>query len=109
MRTLVITLLVFLLVGCESGEPVKNAPKVGDQIELPPIVWKIRTEKQMAEIREDSLGPTNHKVRVLGLAGVNQDTGRVEVITGVPRYVDDQVACTLGHEIMHVALGDFHK
>ena len=109
MRIIATVFLLTLLVGCDSREPVKNAPKLGDQIELPPIVWKIRTEKQMAEIRENSLGPTNRKVRVLGLTGVNQDTGRVEVITEVPRYVDDQIACTLGHEIMHVALGDFHK
>ena len=109
MKKMFVFVLLVLMVGCDSGEPVKNAPKMGDHIELPPIVWKIRTEKQMTEIRENSLGPTNHKVRVLGLVGVNQDTGRVEVITGVPRYVDDQVACTLGHEIMHVALGDFHK
>lgn len=108
MRLFILLLALFTLVACDSKEPVKNKPEIGEQIQLPPIIWKIRTDEQMLIVREGSLGRTPN-IKVLGLQGVNKSTGDIEVYTNAPKYVDDQVACTLGHEIMHVALGNYHK
>lgn len=45
--------------------------------------------------------------RLHGFAGYRD--GRAVVYTLPPRTVDDAVTCTLGHEVMHIALGAYHR
>lgn len=104
---LFVWLAPLLLTACNVGEKIQNGPITGEDVKLPPITWQIRTSEQLASTREKALGP--HQGEVLGLSAVNVDTGEVIVMTTMPKYVDDEVACTLGHEVMHVALGAYHK
>lgn len=50
---------------------------------------------------------TGERDRLHGFAGYADD-GTAVVYTLPPQSVDDAVACTLGHEVMHVALGEHH-
>lgn len=52
--------------------------------------------------------PITARDNLQGFAGYT-DSGRAVVYTLHPRTVTDPVACALGHEIMHIALGDYHK
>ena len=48
-----------------------------------------------------------HKARLEGFVGQTDD-GRWVVYSTAPYRVDDQVATTLGHEVMHIVLGEYH-
>lgn len=52
--------------------------------------------------------PITDRDNLQGFAGYT-DSGRAVVYTLPPRTVTDPVACALGHEVMHIALGDYHK
>lgn len=42
MRTLLMTLMILLLVGC--GEAVQDAPKPGDTLTVPTFEWRVRDQ-----------------------------------------------------------------
>lgn len=52
--------------------------------------------------------PIGERGRPHGFAGYADD-GTAVVYTLPPNRVDDAVTCTLGHEVMHVALGEYHR
>lgn len=94
-------LLPLLLAGCR--EPVQNAPKVGDDIKVQEFLWRVRD----AETINREHGPVpGHEV--LGYIGQRAD-GSYVITTPAPRLVNDQAACILGHEVMHLAFGNYHN
>lgn len=101
-----LTLFVVLaMTGC--GGPVQNPPQPGQTVALPPIEWRVRDREGLeAAYRNSGQALTDHD-RLHGFAG--RDGGTAVVYTLPPRRVDDAVACTLGHEVMHVALGSYHR
>lgn len=99
--------MVLFLAGC--GEKVKDAPKAGYNIQLPPIEWRIRKMEDLQTERIRGGQPYIEDYEAVGFSSRDLDTGAIHVYTAPPRYVDDSVACTLGHEVMHVALGNYHK
>lgn len=52
--------------------------------------------------------PIGERDRLHGFAGYSDD-GTAVVYTLPPNRVDDAVICTLGHEVMHLALGEYHR
>lgn len=98
-------LLAVLLVGC--AEPVVPAPQPGDTHNLPTIEWRIRNQAELVAVYENSGEALDNKNALKGFIG--KDGDKWVMYTPPPRTVDDDVACTIGHEIMHVALGDYHK
>ena len=99
-------LIVLLLAGC-SGEAMQGAPQPGETIYLPPIEWRVvnREELRAAYVRAGM--PLEPGDRLSGFVGTVD--GRTVVYTLAPTHVDDQATLTLGHEILHVAIGDYHK
>lgn len=103
-----------LLTAC--GEPVQGAPEGGDTIQLPPIEWRVRDRVALEQAYRESgmdigsvrRGQHTVRDRLHGFTG-HTATGERVIYTLPPQRVDDAVACTIGHEIMHVALGDYHK
>ncbi|WP_323162838.1 hypothetical protein [Stenotrophomonas maltophilia] len=95
---------VLALAAC--GEKVQHAPKVGDDIHIDAFTWRVRSAEQIAiEYRAAGKAPGAGQA-VAGYIGTLN--GAPIITTQSPRYVDDAVACTLGHEVMHAALGDYH-
>ena len=99
---------VLLLAGCTGGERVTDAPQAGDTIQLPPVEWRIVDAPALLQVYRNSglEVPQHHQLE--GFVGVDSG-GRQVIYTLPPRTVDDQVTCTLGHEVMHVALGNYHR
>ena len=95
-----------LLTAC--GEPVQGAPDPGDTIQLPPIEWRVRDRVALEQAYRESGMITGERDKLHGFAGYADD-GTAVVYTLPPQRVDDAVTCTLGHEIMHIALGEYHK
>lgn len=104
MRTLIL-LSSLLLAAC--GEPVQNPPQPGDTVTLPPIEWRVRDQQDLEAAYRNSGMPLTERDRLHGFAGRDGDVAVVYTLP--PRRVDDAVACTLGHEVMHVALREYHR
>jgi hypothetical protein len=100
--------ILFFLAGCSGGERVENAPKSGDVVQLPAIEWRVVDRPELEAVYRNSGMVVGEGQRLDGFAGLRPD-GRKVIYTLPPRYVDDQVTCTLGHEILHVAIGSYHK
>lgn len=103
MRILLIVL--FLLTAC--GERVEPQPRPGDVHSLPPIEWRVAGRAELERVYRESGMPLGEHDKLHGFAGYRD--GHAVVYTLPPVRVDDQATCTLGHEIMHIALGDYHR
>ncbi len=95
---------VAMLAGC--GETVQNAPKPGDDIAVPAFTWRVRTQEQIASEYAGAGKDPGQGQEVAAYIG--RLNGATIITTKPPRYVDDKIACDLGHEVMHAALGDYH-
>lgn len=97
--------LGFALAAC--GEPVQNAPKAGDDITVEGFTWRVRSAET---ITAEYAGAGKDAGPGLAVdAYVGTLNGSPIVTTQPPRVVDDAVACSLGHEVMHLAIGDYHR
>lgn len=100
-----LALLGLLLAGC--GEQVQGAPEPGAVVQLPPIEWRVVDRAGLEAVYRNSGQALHDGDRLHGFAGYRD--GQAVVYTLPPRTVDDAATCTLGHEILHIALGDYHK
>ena len=98
-------LLPFVLLLTACGERVNPEVQPGETFYLPPVEWRVVNEGQMVKAYGKVI-PPGHKLE--GFIGHHTD-GTVIVYTLPPKTVNDTATCTLGHEIMHEALGDYHK
>lgn len=104
---------LLLLVGC--GEAISPAPAAGDVHYLPPIELRFVDRQTLEavyrnsdmEIREVRVGKHRKKDQLTGFVGIRD--GRTVLYTLPPKYVDDAMTCTLGHEVLHVPLGSYHQ
>lgn len=114
-RNKIITALVLSLavVACSPTSPDREITPTKGSIEegainsVPPIEWAIVSQREMENLYSNSKKPLKNGV-LHGFIGIDPVTGATIVVTTRPRYVDDEVACTLGHEVMHAALGNYH-
>ena len=101
------------LTGCSQQTP----PITGRSTHQVAFTWHIVSQEEMSAMYREGGGvigggvPPGSKVRrydqLNGFTAVAPD-GSQHVFTTQPRSVDDQVTLTLGHEVMHVALGAYH-
>ena len=97
--------LALLLVGC--GEEVKNAPQPGDRLIIPEIEWRVVDRAMLESVYVNSGMPLEKGDRLSGFVG--KDGEKWVMYTLPPKYVNDAVTCTVGHEVMHPVLGDYHE
>lgn len=104
MRWLI--LLTLALTAC--GEKVTPEVKPGETFYLPPVEWRVVNSTQMVKAYTEAGMPLAPDQKLHGFIGHLHD-GTVVIYTLPPVAVDDSATCTLGHEMMHAALGDYHK
>lgn len=98
--------LILLLTAC--GEKVTNKPEAGAVLQVPAFEWHVVDQKELDTVYKQSGMALESKQKLYGFTGVTKD-GRRVVYTTEPQYVDDAVALTLGHEVMHIVMGSYHK
>ena len=111
MRKVAASMGILLLAAC--GEKVINPPAAGTIIHVPAFEWHVMEPKDYIRAYENAgmVGPVRADLpegRLLGFAGYLED-GTLVVVTPPPRYGDDEVTTTLGHEVLHLVLGEFHR
>lgn len=95
-----------MLTAC--GERIEHAPQPGDVHHLPPIEWRIVDRGGLEQAYRAAGMTLAENQRLRGFVGSN-GYGHTIIYTLPPRTVDDDVATTLGHELMHIPLGDYHR
>lgn len=103
-RTAALVAVLFLSAGC--AEKIQDAPKAGTTMLVQEFEWRIINEAQMRELHAiNNIKVAEGKVPV-GIQGYKD--GKAIIYTLPPKSVDDDVALTLGHEVMHIAMGKYH-
>lgn len=99
------------LTGCSGGEKPTVTVAAGQNVQVPAFEWRVRDRLTLEQQWDASSGLKRRfdTDRVEGFAAVDPATGRLLVYTLPPQRVDDEVTLTLGHEVMHLALGDYHS
>lgn len=108
IRRIILAALIVALAACaERVTPTTGSVEAGADNQLPPIVWRIRDQAELERIYREAGRTIQQGQQLHGFSARQGDV--IVVYTLPPRNVDDQVTTTLGHEVMHVALGDFHR
>lgn len=105
MRTVILA-AALLLAGC--NDKVQNTPDPGTNIAIHNFEWRIRDAATLRAQYEAAGMAPGEQDRLYGFAGIDTSTGARVVYTLPPKQVNDDITCTLGHEVMHLALGDYH-
>lgn len=100
-----IAILALLLSACT--ERISPAPQAGDTYSVE-FVWRVVDKNEMARAFKNAGQEMNEGDLLRGFTGHLPD-GRQVVYTLPPRHLDDQAVCTLGHEILHITHGDYHR
>lgn len=99
-----------LLSSCEApankvvGD--RAAAVEGANLYVPAFRWSIRSASEVSRIRQQDVGDGH---TAYGFVGTDKDTHEIVIYTTQPKRVNDEVACSLGHEIMHLPLGNYHR
>ena len=104
-RAVAIAAALYLLVGC--GEKVRGAPDVGTATLVQQFEWRVINRAQMVELHR--LNGIHLKPNEVPLGMQGYKDGKAIIYTLPPKTVDDDVATTLGHEVMHIAMGKYHE
>lgn len=100
-------LLVPLLLLAACGEPVDPQPEAGTHYDIPAFTWHVVDTQELRRVYREAGQPLQDGDRLYGFVGKR---GNEHVVyTLPPKTVDDSATCTLGHEVMHLALGDYHQ
>lgn len=104
---------VGLLSSCDktqasAQEPITAELAEGTIIEIKTFEWRIVSEKELKEIYIASGKELYPGQELKGFSGVDLLTRKAVVYTTSPKYVDDDATTTLGHEVIHLAVGPYH-
>ena len=105
MKKLCILILSFALTAC--GEQIVPQPEEGSEYAIPAFTWHVVDTQELRRVYREAGQPIQDGDRLYGFVGKRGN--EYVVYTLPPKTVDDSATCTLGHEVMHLALGDYHK
>lgn len=110
MKKLLAVIFVALLstTACKPAkiEPERNVD--ARTIQLPAIEWRIRTQEELNDIYRKNGNHLPEGMAADGFIGRDGDL-RVVMYTLRPTRLNDRTTCTIGHEILHEAYGNYHK
>ena len=105
LRRVLLVVCVLSIAAC--GERIQASPQAGSSVAVPAFEWRVVDRPTLEAVYRASGKNIGDGGRLEGFAGTTHG-GVVVVYTLPPQTVDDSVTCTLGHEVMHVALGSYH-
>lgn len=103
MRTLILTLVLLFLMGCSEKIEVP-----GERHDLA-FQWRIVDREEMLAVYMNSGEEVPEGGDLDGFVGRDPGTDGWVVYTTRPTRLDDRATCTLGHEVLHIVAGDYHK
>lgn len=95
-------LLVLLTAGC--GERIQNTPPPGTSFDVC-VTWQVHTPDSLTAAYSAIQPPPPG--RLVGFASRRGDAHTIHTLA--PTRVDDDAVTTLGHEFLHVVLGEYHQ
>lgn len=104
MKYVIILFLVLVLAGCYRS--IDPQPEIGDIYAIPEIEWRVVGRDELIAVYENSGQTIRSGEELHGFMGYRD--GKPVIYTLAPKTVDDQVTLTLGHEVLHVVLGEYH-
>lgn len=87
-------------------QPEFGSIRRGSDNPVPAFEWRIRTQLEIRLLYKRA-GKRLHDGQKLEAFTAVED-GKFVVYTVAPKYVDDQATKSFGHEVMHLALGNYH-
>lgn len=87
--------------------PDRSSVEPGTKTVIPTFTWITLDRDEMQRVYQTRTGSDTYNV--YGFVGYDPVTNEQIIVTEPPKFVDDEVACTLGHEVMHFAYGNYHK
>lgn len=102
MRTLMLA-LVLLLAGC--AEKIEVPGEVHDLA----FQWRIVEKEELLAVYMNSDQELPEGGELDGFVGRDPGTLSWVIYTTRPTRLDDRATCTLGHEVLHIVAGDYHK
>ena len=106
MRILIV-LLSLLFVGC-SKQPDPVFPKAGESRGVPAFTWVVLNEKDLQAMYLASGGTLPEGSKLTGFTAQDRATGAQYVYTLPVENVDDERTLVVGHEVLHIILGNYH-
>ena len=101
----------FVIASCvflsACGEQVRYEDADKSVYHIPAMEWHVVSEAEMLRMYKSAGMELRQGDKLKGFAG--RCAGVPCIVTTRPKYVDDGVVMTVGHEFMHIALGDYHK
>lgn len=94
--------ILLLLVACSAEPLVEEGVH-----QVPAFEWRVVPQSELQAAYRDYGMYRPFRSKLDGFVGITPD-GRWVVYTTAPRVPDDEVATTLGHEVMHLVLGEYH-
>lgn len=89
------------------AQSIDPAPQPGQVYQLPAVEWHVVDRDELRRVYAAAGMPLADGDKLHGFAGVD-GAGRPVIYTLPPARVDDAATLTLGHELLHVALGRYH-
>ena len=103
LRAAAIAALVFsLLAGCKEKVDIDEGPHAVE------FEWRIVDKATLRAVYANSGMPITSDDHLDGFAGYDA-TGTWVIYTTKPQRLDDRATCTLGHEVLHIVAGDYHR
>lgn len=96
-----------VLFGC-AKQPDPVFPQAGEIHEVPSFTWVILNEKVLRDTYLAYGGTLPKDGKLTGFTARDRVTGAHYVYSLPVRNVDDEGTLVLGHEVLHIILGDYH-
>lgn len=106
---IVIVLAALVIGGCVAKiEPEYNSIMPGTDIEVDSIELRFRKPEELQRQYAGAGQTVPEKYELRAFIARDLDTGKKIIYSPPPKHVDDDVTCSIGHEFLHAALGNYH-
>lgn len=99
-------LLLPLLLLTACGKQIEPLPKAGDVHHIPAVEVRFVDREMLLAVYRASGKSISKEQKLEGFVGKRGDQWVIYSLP--PQRVDDAATLTLGHELLHIPLGEYH-